>query len=279
MGDFADIAREGTIQFVVSCKNGHDNPESRLFCGECGTPIVPTVAICVLGHINGKEQQFCGDCGVPIRAPEGAGPDSAGGRWNVDPSGRHQYRYWSSGKWTENIADNGRFGIDPFDGGKAWHPETWVGILAGLATIVLVIGATVGIASQLSTSASSKSSQASTSAPETAVASPGLPPPPPSAEPIAGGVAVIGTPCLPNSSDGVTADGSVAHCETLRATGTTMWSLFAGDVPSPYPPGIDPRSMGEPAVAVCMAQTARTADQCAEYLSRPSDPGDGRAAG
>jgi hypothetical protein len=28
--------------------------------------------------------------------------------WNVDPTDRHQFRYWDGFHWTENVADNGR---------------------------------------------------------------------------------------------------------------------------------------------------------------------------
>lgn len=32
--------------------------------------------------------------------------------WHVDPSGRHQHRYWDGAKWTEHVSDNGVTGID-----------------------------------------------------------------------------------------------------------------------------------------------------------------------
>ena len=28
-------------------------------------------------------------------------------RWMNDPTGRHQYRYWDGGNWTENVYDAG----------------------------------------------------------------------------------------------------------------------------------------------------------------------------
>ena len=28
-------------------------------------------------------------------------------RWMNDPTGRHQYRYWDGGRWTENVYDAG----------------------------------------------------------------------------------------------------------------------------------------------------------------------------
>ncbi|HVX23543.1 MAG TPA: DUF2510 domain-containing protein [Acidimicrobiales bacterium] len=33
--------------------------------------------------------------------------------WLVDPSGRHQQRYWSGTTWTEHVADDGVPGLDP----------------------------------------------------------------------------------------------------------------------------------------------------------------------
>lgn len=36
-------------------------------------------------------------------------------RWERDPSGRHEYRYWDGTRWTEHVADRGVQGIDPPD--------------------------------------------------------------------------------------------------------------------------------------------------------------------
>ncbi|HEX4126780.1 MAG TPA: DUF2510 domain-containing protein [Acidimicrobiales bacterium] len=33
--------------------------------------------------------------------------------WLIDPSGRHQQRYWSGSEWTEHVTDRGVPGIDP----------------------------------------------------------------------------------------------------------------------------------------------------------------------
>ncbi len=77
---------------------------------------------------------------------------------------------------------------------------------------------------------------------------------------------VIATPCAPLSTDGVTADGSVAYCVPLQSTDTYLWSLIPGDLVSSSP---------DPALAICMEQTLRSAADCGEYLARPSNPGDG----
>jgi uncharacterized RDD family membrane protein YckC len=34
-------------------------------------------------------------------------------RWAPDPLGRHEYRYWDGGQWTEHVSDNGMAAIDP----------------------------------------------------------------------------------------------------------------------------------------------------------------------
>jgi hypothetical protein len=33
--------------------------------------------------------------------------------WLIDPSGRHEKRYWSGSEWTEHVTDAGIPGIDP----------------------------------------------------------------------------------------------------------------------------------------------------------------------
>ncbi|MEO0493249.1 MAG: DUF2510 domain-containing protein [Actinomycetota bacterium] len=33
--------------------------------------------------------------------------------WYPDPAGRHEHRYWDGARWTENVSDHGRTGIDP----------------------------------------------------------------------------------------------------------------------------------------------------------------------
>ena len=36
--------------------------------------------------------------------------------WNPDPTGRHEYRYWDGGTWTDDVSDNGVASVDPVDG-------------------------------------------------------------------------------------------------------------------------------------------------------------------
>jgi hypothetical protein len=35
--------------------------------------------------------------------------------WNPDPTGRHEYRYWDGGNWTDDVSDNGVTAVDPVD--------------------------------------------------------------------------------------------------------------------------------------------------------------------
>jgi hypothetical protein len=37
--------------------------------------------------------------------------------WNPDPTGRHEYRYWDGGNWTDDVSDNGVTSVDPVAGG------------------------------------------------------------------------------------------------------------------------------------------------------------------
>ncbi|MGH9234177.1 MAG: DUF2510 domain-containing protein [Acidimicrobiales bacterium] len=39
--------------------------------------------------------------------------------WNPDPSGRHEYRYWDGGSWTDDVSDNGVTSVDPVAGGAS----------------------------------------------------------------------------------------------------------------------------------------------------------------
>ena len=62
--------------------------------------------------------------------PQGDGTDTSSGEatftgiapgWLIDPSGRHEQRYWSGSEWTEHVLDRGVPGTDPppRDGGGA----------------------------------------------------------------------------------------------------------------------------------------------------------------
>ncbi|HEX9832903.1 MAG TPA: serine/threonine-protein kinase [Mycobacterium sp.] len=78
--------------------------------------------------------------------------------------------------------------------------------------------------------------------------------------------AVIGADCSPVGSTATTADGSTAYCSTLQSTGTSIWSLTQGDVPSPTvttEPTEEPLPVAEESpVLVCMQQTGQTRREC-----------------
>ncbi|VBA38382.1 PE-PGRS family protein PE_PGRS18 [Mycobacterium innocens] len=61
---------------MVTCENGHQNPDDYRFCGECGAPIVPAMVLCPTGHLTSVNQPFCDECGAPII---GAAPSVAAG--------------------------------------------------------------------------------------------------------------------------------------------------------------------------------------------------------
>lgn len=84
--------------------------------------------------------------------------------------------------------------------------------------------------------------------------------------PAADAAAVIGADCSPVGATAQTADGSTAYCSTLQSTGTTIWSLTEGDVPSPTvtTEATDPPLplAEESPVRVCMEQTGQTRREC-----------------
>jgi hypothetical protein len=152
--------------------------------------------------------------------------------------------------------------------------DRWIGAIAGVVTVVLLVGAI----SAFLTRYAPKTTQDQTAAPaiSSVVVEPPAAPdintaPPPPGDPWP--VAVVGTPCHPESSNSVAVDGSVTYCVNLWATDTYLWSLIPdqGVVTNQAAAGANP------SVALCIAQTGRSDADCAEYLSRPSTPGDGAA--
>ncbi|MDV3126214.1 serine/threonine protein kinase [Mycobacterium sp. 21AC1] len=111
---------------------------------------------------------------------------------------------------------------------------------------------------------------------------PPSPAPPPPATPSASTVntaaataapaAVIGADCAPVGATASTADGSTAYCSTLQTTGTSIWSLNQGVIPSPTvttEPTDEPLPlMEESPVRVCMQQTGMTRRECRESIRR-----------
>jgi serine/threonine-protein kinase len=83
---------------------------------------------------------------------------------------------------------------------------------------------------------------------------------------------VIGANCSPQGSTGTTENGSTAYCSTLQGTGTTIWSLTQGEVPTPTTtPPADPTEQPLPTeeafpVLTCMEQTGQTRRECREDI-------------
>lgn len=163
------------------------------------------------------------------------------------------------------------------------QPPRWIAIVTGLLTIVLLASAVALIGMQMSRLSSDSAVSDETTSDETvsdtvsdSVSESPPPPvapvePPPPGPPPAPPPAVIAAPCLPNSTDGVTVDGSVAYCALLQGTDRFLWSLYPGEVVMPvlaFPEQ-------DPAVVVCMEQTLRAEPDCLAYLAQPNNPGNG----
>ncbi|MFV8165922.1 hypothetical protein ACNQVK_28125 [Mycobacterium sp. 134] len=229
------------------------------------------MTVCPHGHLNPVQQPFCGDCGAPVGAPVPDRPGAtARGRWATDPFARHQYRFWDGTAWSVHVADNTALGTDPPPRAGGTTTERLLGVAAGVVTAVLLAGAISAIVTGFSGTSDPASSVRTT----TVTAAPTEPPqpqsvpgsPPPDAAPWP--VAVIGASCRPHSNNAVTNDGSVAYCVTVAGTDAYLWSL--------YPNSIEAFDGENPSVAVCQEQTGRSQPECDEYLTRPSDPGDGQ---
>lgn len=251
---------------MVTCANGHPCRDDLRFCGECGIPISPHTALCAYGHINPEENTFCGDCGAPVAPPVLTRSKQTHGRWMVDPTSRHQFRYLAGSRWTHHVADigEGSLSVDPVP--RAWRSQaaSRAGLVAAVVLALLV--AAVAIAG----ATFSRLGQAAQPSPEgqPAVAVPTAVPPaeylptPTTARPFA----IIGAPCSPTSVNGVQRDGTPAYCEPLEGTTTYLWSMYWGPIESPYPPGTPAADREDPSIAVCMAQRDLTRQACIAEL-------------
>ncbi|MGY4651107.1 serine/threonine-protein kinase [Mycobacterium sp. URHB0021] len=83
---------------------------------------------------------------------------------------------------------------------------------------------------------------------------------------------VIGANCTPEGSTGTTAGGSTTYCSALQPSGTTVWSLQQGDIPSPTvtteATDAPLPTEDESPTRVCMQQTGMTRLQCWEAIRR-----------
>lgn len=248
---------------MMICPNGHETSEDVRFCGECGILTEPDTQLCAHGHINPGQRKFCGDCGAPIAPPVASVPNGSAGRWAADPTYRHQFRYIIGTTWTQHVADigDGTFGIDRPPRSERSRARTATDILIGVILLILIVGAVSAVALLFSRSVQAAPAnvegQQSVSRP-TAVPPAQFLPTPTTFRPLA----VIGAPCTPSSVNGVQTDGSIAYCEFLADSNTYMWSMYWGEIESPYSPDEDLSERENPNIAVCMMQTGLTRQAC-----------------
>ncbi len=62
---------------------------------------------------NAPQPGYGGGYGAP--PPGQYPPQAAPAGWMPDPTGRHQYRYWSGAGWTSDVSTNGVQSTDPFN--------------------------------------------------------------------------------------------------------------------------------------------------------------------
>jgi serine/threonine-protein kinase len=123
---------------------------------------------------------------------------------------------------------------------------------------------------------------ATSTTPKSPTATPTFMPPPPPPEPVAPPsttappapppTVVIGANCTPAGSTGTTDGGSTAYCSILQPSGTTVWSLQQGSIPSPTvtteQTDTPLPTEDESPIRVCMQQTGKTRLQCWESIRR-----------
>ncbi|HEX4176487.1 MAG TPA: DUF2510 domain-containing protein [Acidimicrobiales bacterium] len=70
-------------------------------------------------RVSGQTRSFTAST-PPDQAPNAVGASSGQAAftgiapcWLVDPTGRHEKRYWSGSEWTEHVNDGGVPGTDP----------------------------------------------------------------------------------------------------------------------------------------------------------------------
>lgn len=74
-------------------------------CGLCLGPFLLVLGILVAVKFASKG----GSASTPVPPPTSVAP--AG--WLVDPTGRHQLRYWDGQRWTAFVSDDGMQAQDP----------------------------------------------------------------------------------------------------------------------------------------------------------------------
>lgn len=74
------------------------------------------------------------------------------GNWSPDPTGRHELRWHDGSAFTDQVADGGVTGVDPYDPASASAPAPAVGapggrskapVLVGVVVVLVLVGAGV----------------------------------------------------------------------------------------------------------------------------------------
>jgi serine/threonine protein kinase, bacterial len=90
-------------------------------------------------------------------------------------------------------------------------------------------------------------------------------------------VVAIGAPCATLGGAGLTETGASAYCSHLSSTGSTIWSLYPGEVSSPTvtpdPTEVVYPSETETPLRVCIEQTHQTRIQCLADIRRANEAG------
>lgn len=146
--------------------------------------------------------------------------------------------------------------------GNAGSAVSTIARVAALIPAVVMIAAVTMVA-QLFTHQHESSMPVSPPSSRVSSPSPKAPPqaPPPRA--------VVGARCTTPGATGVTADGATAYCSRLQYTDRRLWSLQPGDIRNPAlsaPPATPPPADDEAPVRICMQQTGRTWDLCANDI-------------
>jgi hypothetical protein len=75
------------------------------------TPTPLTVTLPELADVPASLAAISASPRAPTASP--AAPPNMQAGWYPDPAGRHQYRYWDGGLWSDDVADNGITARDP----------------------------------------------------------------------------------------------------------------------------------------------------------------------
>lgn len=169
------------------------------------------------------------------------------------------------------------------------------GVVVPAVLAVLLVAAVVFGVLELNRADSERASPPATStATATSTTPTTVPPPPPSATSSAtvtdtvtesvtptatpatpSSAVVIGANCAPQGATATTASGATAYCSALQGSGALIWSLNAGDVPSPtytVAPTETPLPAAEESpVRVCMQQTGQSWLRCRLDIRRSNE--------